>query len=201
MLFIKPKTQKILIEEYSWDINESTSEPIVVKLRRSSQSRAVRILVSRRGDITVTGPRRISKKVLIQALEKNREWVLATRREFQKSERRDKKLSPKEYRAKQKLATILVMKKLVYWNQFYGYRYGKVTIRNQVTRWGSCSGKGNLSFHYRILELPEDLADYLIVHELCHLEAFHHRQTFWRLVEKTLPDYEARRKALREWEL
>lgn len=87
-------------------------------------------------------------------------------------------------------ARVLVHAKLAYWNQFYHFSYNRVSIRNQSTRWGSCSSKGNLNFNYRIVHLPERLADYLIVHELCHLGQMNHSANFWNLVAQTIPDYE-----------
>jgi hypothetical protein len=90
----------------------------------------------------------------------------------------------------------LVHRKLAEHNAHYALTFGKVTIRNQRTRWGSCSKNGNLNFHYRIALLPEHLADYIIVHELCHLAEFNHSPKFWDLVAQTIPNHKARRKAL-----
>ena len=86
-------------------------------------------------------------------------------------------------------AKAFTLSRLEYWNQFYNFKYGTVKIKSQTTRWGSCSSKGNLNINYRIVLLPEHLADYLIVHELCHLEEFNHSQKFWNLVSKTIPDH------------
>lgn len=106
--------------------------------------------------------------------------------------------SDEEFKLHKKEALQLVQAKLKKWNGYYGYTYTQVTVRNQRTRWGSCSAKGRLNFHYRIVFLPEHLADYLIVHELCHLKAFDHSARFWSLVSETIPDYKECRKALRQ---
>lgn len=101
-------------------------------------------------------------------------------------------------------AHALVMARLqyfqsVYRDQFgYTFLYKKVTIKNQFSRWGSCSRKGNLNFNYRIVFLPPEQADYLIVHELCHLGEFNHSKNFWDLVEKTTPNWKKLRHELKE---
>ena len=95
----------------------------------------------------------------------------------------------------------MVHERLEYWNQFYGFAYKRVAIRNQRTCWGSCSELGNLNFSYKILFLPAHLADYIIVHELCHLEEFNHSPAFWAQVARTLPNYKTLRKELRRTKL
>jgi predicted metal-dependent hydrolase len=82
----------------------------------------------------------------------------------------------------------IVHEKIAKWNQHYNLPIRKVFIKNQRTRWGSCSSKGNLNFSYRIVYLPEALQDYLIVHELCHLKEFNHGKGFWDLVSETIPN-------------
>lgn len=91
----------------------------------------------------------------------------------------------------------LVEAKLVQWNKSYNYRWGRVAIRDQSGRWGSCSSQGNLNFNWKILYLPEPLQDYLIVHEICHLKQPNHSKEFWQLVEQTIPIYKIRRKELK----
>jgi len=83
----------------------------------------------------------------------------------------------------------LVLARLVHFNQFYGFTWNRVAIRNQRRCWGSCSAKGNLNFNYKIQFLPPHLADYIIVHELCHLKELNHGQEFWSLVAQQLPQY------------
>ncbi len=95
----------------------------------------------------------------------------------------------RHYTQHKEAARALILARLEYWNQFYGYRWNRVAIRNQKTCWGSCSALGNLNFSYRLLFLPPRLVDYIVVHELCHLQQLNHSQAFWDLVEKTLPHY------------
>ena len=103
------------------------------------------------------------------------------------------------YRQAVRLARALVTERLQYFNQVYGHKIGKVSIRKQKTRWGSCSKQGNLSFNYRIIYLPQALRDYVIVHELCHIGQFNHSKAFWEVVAPTVPDWKAQRAALRQY--
>lgn len=92
-----------------------------------------------------------------------------------------------------------MQEKIAYWNTFYNFKFGRISIKNTKSRWGSCSKKGNLNFNYRIVFLSPHLADYLIVHELCHLGQFDHSPKFWNLVSKTVPDHEKCRAELKRW--
>ena len=111
--------------------------------------------------------------------------------------KRRKKPSQK-FLAYKSQALFIAQEKIAHFNQFYNFSVGKITIRNQKTRWGSCSKKGNLNFNYKLALLPTDLADYLVVHELCHIGEFNHSQNFWNLVGKTIQDYEKRRAELKK---
>mgnify|MGYP001004418732 FL=1 len=91
----------------------------------------------------------------------------------------------------------LIHARLEYWNQFYNFQYNRVAIRNQRRCWGSCTSLRNLNFSYKILFLPTHLQDYIIVHELCHLEELNHGRGFWALVEQQVPEYKAYMKELR----
>lgn len=106
--------------------------------------------------------------------------------------------SRRQYTKHREAARALVHARLAHYNQLYGYRYKKVFIRNTRSRWGSCSSKGNLNFNYRVALLPPELADYIIVHELCHLAEFNHGPQFWALVARVMPAHRALRKALRQ---
>lgn len=110
-----------------------------------------------------------------------------------------KRLLPKkEFIRRRGQAYDLVLEKLKKFNEIYKFKYRKVTIRNQKTRWGSCSKNGNLSFNYKVIYLPYHLADYLVVHELCHLGELNHSKRFWALVAKTFPDYRKMQRELKK---
>lgn len=101
-----------------------------------------------------------------------------------------------EYEKHKEAARNLITGKIADFNTFYHFNFGRITIRNQRSRWGSCSKKGNLNFNYRLSLISNDLVDYVIVHELCHLGEFNHSKDFWNLVAKTIPNHAQLRKQL-----
>jgi len=106
----------------------------------------------------------------------------------------------RQYRKYKEEARALVHARLGFYNTFYQVSLRKVFIKNHKSRWGSCSSVGNLNFNYKILFLPSELQDYLIVHELCHLLQFNHSPKFWAAVGRTLPNHRTLRAQLRTLE-
>lgn len=85
-----------------------------------------------------------------------------------------------------------------YFRAITGGDYTSITIRDQKSRWGSCSSRGTLSFNYRLIFAPPHILDYVVVHELCHLTHMNHSRDFWAKVESVMPDYRECRKWLRD---
>lgn len=98
--------------------------------------------------------------------------------------------------SKDKVKAMLTERLLYYQHHLPHCRWNKIIIRNQSSRWGSCSKKGTLSFNYKIGELSLELVDYIVVHELCHLQEMNHSYNFWNLVESILPHYMVLKKKL-----
>lgn len=176
---------------------ELAGENVPIKIRKSRQSKRVRIIVRPGGEVTVTGPLSVSDARLFRFLEDKRPWIAEKWRAMKECQNDDIQGTPEEYQACKERARALAEERLAYWNRRYGFRWNRVTIRNQKTRWGSCSKAGNLSFSYKIALLSQEQTDYIIVHELCHLGEFNHSARFWALVGRAIPDYQKLRHSLR----
>jgi len=91
-----------------------------------------------------------------------------------------------------------IRQRLAHYAPLIGRQPGRVAIREQKTRWGSCSVKGNLNFNWKLIMAPPPVLDYVVIHELCHLWEFNHSPRFWTLVEKQMPDYRVWKKWLKD---
>lgn len=176
------------------------------QMRRSVRARRVRIDVHADGRVVVTRPSRVSAASAERFLSQKISWIkksLLILRRAQTSlglgysHATRGRLTSREYTQLREQARTLVEARIAHYNHLYQAPVGRIFIRNQKTRWGSCSQKGNLNFNWRIVHLPQYAADYLIVHELCHLREFNHSEQFWELVGRAVPEYKRIRKELR----
>ncbi len=169
------------------------------QIKVSRKARNLRIAVYESSRVVVTVPWFLGLERAREFVEQKTGWILKKLEYFKiyKSSTvpRSSKRDYLKYKAQ---AFRLATQKVEQWNKFYGFSYHCLNIKNQKTRWGSCSKKGNLNFNYKIVYLPENLVDYLMVHELCHLKEFNHSKKFWALLAKTMPDYLRLRKQLRD---
>lgn len=159
-------------------------------VRRSKRAKRLRLAVYCDGNFVVTLPKGISETQAERYIIQKSNWVL-TKMDFFKnvSLKKTLKLTDDDYLKHKDKALTLAQERVDHYNKIYGYKYNAINIRNQKTRWGSCSRKKNLNFNFKIAFLPENLRDYIIVHELCHLKEFNHSQKFWNLVAKAMPEY------------
>ncbi len=171
-------------------------------LKRSTRSRHIRLQVLPGGRVVVSAPRGVSEFTINSFLASHDSWLRDKVEHFKKIP--EPKFSIKEekkiFTEHKNSALVLAEKKVKEWSQHYNFPFNKICVRNSRSRWGSCSSKGTLCFNYKIVFLPKHLADYLVVHELCHLKERNHSKNFWALVEEKIPDYETRRKELRQFE-
>lgn len=171
---------------------------IAFLLVTSRRARRLRVVIKPGGEMIVTKPAFLDEAAVERFLRRKSHWIIDKidyLRDFQESPL--SKAGKQEYLKHKEAAMKLAEEKVRKLNGFYGFRVNRIVVRNQKTRWGSCSKNGNLSFNFRIALLPEYMVDYIVVHELCHLGQMNHSQKFWDLVSKTVPNYFAIRKELK----
>lgn len=174
------------------------SQNIKYTVRVSKKAKRMRIAVYCDSSIVVTLPFGSSISSADRFINAKFSWINKVLRKFKVFRpRKSFRQNRAEYLRLREHALNFVEAKVMKWNEIYGFSYNRINIKNQKTRWGSCSKRGNLNFNYRILQLPESVADYLIVHELCHLKEFNHSKNFWHEVSKTMPNYKLLRNQLK----
>ena len=148
---------------------------------------------------------RITKKELDIFIDKHMSWI-ESKQQLMKERKEEKiptnakvfdMLTPKE----RAVIRGTFIRKVEYYSKIMNVTVGRVTIRNQKTRWGSCSSKGNVNFNYNLYYMPEELLDYVVVHELSHRKYMNHSQSFWCEVEKYCPEYKLCRRRLKDYTL
>ena len=173
-------------------------------LKRNARSRTVRVSVSAGGKVKVSAPRWTTEATIKKFLLDHAAWLRQKVEHFKKFPQRNKLTLTQEkklYILHKAKAKTVAEAKVKQWNEQFKFVFSRISIRKSRTRWGSCSSKGTLCFNYKIAFLPEHLADYLVVHELCHLREKNHGKGFWSLVAGSIPQYASHRKELRNFEI
>lgn len=167
-----------------------------------SNRKTLALYVRRDGRIEVRAPLRTGKSYIDDFVMKKQGWIESTRSKLMERQTAKKviRLTAEEEARYKKQAKEYLGMKCRYFSQIMGFHPGQVKINSAKTRWGSCNRKGSVNFTYRLLFVPEELIDYVVVHELAHLKEMNHSDRFWSVVAQTMPDYKARRKRLREYE-
>ncbi|MCR5746319.1 MAG: M48 family metallopeptidase [Lachnospiraceae bacterium] len=157
-----------------------------------SRRKTISVEIERDLSLLVRAPLRMPEKEIRKFLKEKEDWIRKHRAAYAsrlKDAEGIKKLTVEELRGLADDAMKEIPPKVKKYADMIGVTYGGITIRNQKTRWGSCSSKGNLNFNCLLMLAPEAHRDYVIVHELCHRKEMNHSKRFWAEVEKVLPDY------------
>ena len=170
-----------------------------LQFKSSVRARRLRIAVYRNGRVVVIKPKRMPEAIARAFVFAKRRWIEMQIAKLAKlPEQAALPSTRKDFLAYKEAARELAHERLAFFNSHYGFTFRRVSIKNTKTRWGSCSKKGNLNFNFKIALLPPYLADYIIVHELCHLTHLDHGREFWNRVRETIPDYTLRRREIKQ---
>jgi len=174
-------------------------------LKRRPYTKHIRLSIGRDGALSVSAPATYPIFLLKIFLGRRFDWIIKNIERLKNNPSilavKHSELEKSQYKKQTK---ILVKSRLEYFNQFYyhllgvKFIYHRISIRNQKSRWGSCSSAKNLNFNYRLCLLSPELADYIIAHELCHTKEMNHSPAFWQLVARLIPDYKFRQKLLKK---
>jgi predicted metal-dependent hydrolase len=171
---------------------------ITYTLKVSRRAKRLRLAVYCNGELVVTQPRLIKSEIVDRFIKEKSTWILGKINYFKNKPSSPLiKLGRRDYLNNREAARSLIIERLDYFNSFYNFKIKGVSIRDQKTRWGSCSRRATLNFNFRLYYLAPKVRDYVVVHELCHLKEFNHSERFWQLVAQTIPDYKKLRRELK----
>lgn len=188
--------QNVLRAYYLREDSERVSMARIEYTVIRSKRKTVAIQIDGRG-VIVRAPYYISDKEIDEIIEIKRAWIEKHRAAFneESSAANFAPFSREELCELAEKACEVIPKKVRYYAAKIGVSYGRIAIRNQRTRWGSCSSKGNLNFNCLLMLLPDEIIDSVVVHELCHRKHMNHSADFYAEVEKHFPEY----KKCSEW--
>lgn len=166
-------------------------------LKKVRGAKSVKLAIYQDGRFVITAPKWYPMYVINRFIEEKAQWIFDKVKDIDFDLLQKKSEEKKsDYKKTAEFARKAIKDRLEFFNSHYGFSYNRVAIKNQKTCWGSCSQKKNLNFNYQIINLPEEQRDYVIVHELCHLQELNHSRRFWSLVGETVPNYRTLRRNL-----
>ena len=165
-----------------------------------SDRRTLSLQIKPDGSLLVRAPLRLPKKEIDRVLQEKSAWIEKHLAQVENANRaaEEEPLSMEDIRALADKALQVIPPRVGEFARRMGVTYGRITIRNQRGRWGSCSGEGNLNFNCLLMLAPPEVVDYVIVHELAHRKQMNHSAAFWEEVEAVLPDYREQKKWLKD---
>ncbi|MBR4863753.1 MAG: M48 family metallopeptidase [Oscillospiraceae bacterium] len=161
-----------------------------------SKRKTVSIRITEKGAVEVRAPLYLADDRIHRFVVSKENWI---RKHLQNRKAPDcPPFTEAELRALAHKALEVIPGRVAYFAPRVGVTYGRITIRNQKTRWGSCSTKGNLNFNCLLMLAPPEVLDYVVIHELCHRKEMNHSAGFWAAVERIYPEYKAARTWLKQ---
>lgn len=183
----------------------SSDQPLLKPEIIRSSRKTLGLEVTLEGKVRIRAPYGVSEAVIDRFLESKSAWIQRSLAKVQASQERireeEKKygtLTEAEFRILKIQAEEVFPERVRFYAGKMGISYGRITIRRQKTRWGSCSQSGNLNFNCLLMLAPPGVIDYVVVHELCHRIEMNHSSRFWKLVEEVYPGYDQWKRWLKE---
>ena len=162
-----------------------------------SRRKSLAIQVKPDGSVVVRAPQRLAKYRIEKFLTEHENWIREQQNRLEERREHMHVISEEERRIGIAKAKEIFPERVAYFAERMGVDYHRITIREQKTRWGSCSSAGNLNFNWKLVLMPPEVLDYVVVHELAHRKEMNHSARFWAVVQKELPDYRERREQLK----
>lgn len=163
-----------------------------------SRRKTLALQIDKEGKVLVRAPLRYPTAEITKFVERHGPWIEKKLSEVKVRQSLLPVISTEEERSCREKAGRVLAEKTAYYAERMGVTYGRISIRGQKTRWGSCSSKGNLNYNWKLMLCPERVQDYVVVHELAHRKEMNHSKAFYRIVEEIIPDYRECVRWLRE---
>ena len=170
-----------------------------------SRRRTLGLEVRADGRVILRAPKGLSNQAVMDFVKERQAWIVGKWFETERIRRQKAERPPRDYEQNpaleaqyRKEARRRITERAAYFAEKMGVDYGRIAIKAAKTRWGSCSARGNLNFHWKLILMPPAILDYVVVHELAHRIEMNHSPRFWTQVERILPDYRERRRWLKE---